>query len=108
MNSQPRTIFEWNVYVCQQPNRRGYIRLLNEFMTIAYTIIHDKPLPKIFPKQKDCLQFNDEESIGGWYLFDDYTKIRVYGADVPPYHLSVFPAMQIFSLEYIRQTLKVD
>ena len=41
-------------------------------------------------------------------MFDDYTEIIVYGADVPPYHLSLFPAMRIFSLEYICQTMKAD
>ena len=77
-------------------------------MSIAYTIIHDNPLPKIFPEQKDWLQFDEEESTGDWYLYDDYTEIRVYGAEVPPYCLPVFPAMRIFHLEFICQTLKAD
>lgn len=77
-------------------------------MSIAYTIIHDKPPPRILPDQKDWLQFDEEDNTGDWYLFDDYTEIRVYGAEVSPYRLPVFPAMRIFALEFIRQTLKVD
>ena len=41
-------------------------------------------------------------------MFDDYTEIRVYGANVPPYRLSLFPAMWAFALEYICQTMKAD
>ena len=41
-------------------------------------------------------------------MFDDYTEIRVYGVDVPPYYLSLFPDMQVFAFEYICQTLKAD
>ena len=53
MNGQPRTVFEWKILVRQQPNGRGYSRFLNKFMTIAYTILHDSPPPRIFPEQKD-------------------------------------------------------
>ena len=54
------------------------------------------------------MQFGDEESTGDWYLFDYYTQIRVYGADVPPYRLPLFPTMWVFTLEYIHQTMKAD
>ena len=108
INSQPRTVFQWNPAVHQLANGVGYSNFLNEFMTIAYTIIHNNPLPRIFPEQRNWLQFSEEESIGDWYLFDDYTEIRVYGAEVSPYRLPVFPAMQIYALEYLRQNLKAN
>lgn len=65
-SAQPRTVFEWNISVRQQPNERGYTRFLNEFMYIAYTIIHDNPPPKIFLEQKDWLQFDEEDRTGDW------------------------------------------
>ena len=66
------------------------------------------PPPRIFPEQKDWLQFDEEDNTGYWYLYDDYTEIMVYGIEEPPYYLLVFPTMRIFSLEFIRQTLKAD
>ena len=32
----------------------------------------------------------------------------MYLVEVPPYRLSVFPAMRVFALEFIRKTLKAD
>ena len=87
---------------------KGYAKFINEFMSIAYAITHDNPPPRIFLEQKDWLQFDEEDCIGDWYLFDDYTEIRVYGAEVPPYRLLVFPSMRVFALKFIRKNLKAD
>lgn len=46
--------------------------------------------------------------MGDWYIFEDYTKIRLYVVEVPPYHLPIFFPMRIFSLESIRHSLNVD
>ena len=69
--------------------------------------MHSSP-PRIFPKQKERLQFNETDCTGDWCLFEDHTEIRVYGAEVPPYHLPVFPSMRIFAHGFIRQVLSAD
>ena len=77
-------------------------------MSIAYTIIHDSSSPRVFPEMKSWLQAGKSQSTGDWFLFDDYTEIRVYGAEFSPYRLPVFPVRQFYALEYIQQALKAD
>ena len=48
-NSQPRPVFDWNFFVRQLPRGEGYVNFVNTFMSIAYTIIHDAPSPRVFP-----------------------------------------------------------
>jgi hypothetical protein len=45
---------------------------------------------------------------GDWYLFQNHTKIRVYGCELAPYKLPKYLPMRIFSLEYIRKVIKSD
>ena len=61
-------------------------------MSITYTIIHDLSPPRVFPEMKNWLQAGKSQSTEDWYLSDNYTEIRVYGAEVAPYLLPVFPA----------------
>lgn len=51
---------------------------------------------------------SDQVQIGDWYLYENYTKIRIFGCKLPPYKLPKFLPMRIFSLEYIRQMINMD
>lgn len=41
-------------------------------------------------------------------MYKDFTKIKLYGCEFPPYHLPVFLPIKILCLEFIRQCLIVD
>lgn len=51
------------------------------------------------------LHLSNQENIGDWYLYQNYTEIRVYGCELAPYKLPKYLPMRIFALEYIRQML---
>jgi hypothetical protein len=46
--------------------------------------------------------------VGDWYIFENYTEIRVYGSELRPFLLPIFLTPRIFALEYIRQRLNSD
>ena len=46
--------------------------------------------------------------MGDWYLYKDYTKIKLYGCELEPYKLPIYLTPRLFSLEFIRQSLNVD
>jgi hypothetical protein len=54
---------------------------------------------------KTKLQFTPENRTRDWFLYRDYTIIRVYGFSEAPYILPTFLTPRIFSLEFIRQRL---
>lgn len=101
INSQLRPIFDWSLATHQLENEVGNSRFLNDFMPIAYNIIHESPPPRFFPELRKWLQYSEAQSTGDWYLFDNYIEIQVYGAEVPPYQLPIFPARRIYALEYL-------
>ena len=49
-----------------------------------------------------------ENQIGDWFLYQDYSVIRIYGYEEQPYRLPTFLTPIIFSLEVLRQRLHSD
>jgi hypothetical protein len=77
-------------------------------MSKAYQIIHDEIPPRIFPECKKLLQLSPDKRVGDWYIFENYTEIKIYGSELQPFLLPVFLNPRIFALEYIRHRLNSD
>ena len=64
--------------------------------------------PRISTEIKRNMYLNDQVKTGDLYLYQNYTKIKVYGCKLAPYNLPKYVPMRIFSLEYIRQMINMD
>ena len=61
-----------------------------------------------FTQSQEFLHLGTSCKFGDWFLFEEYSKIRLYGANVEPYRLPTFVPMRLFTLEFIRQSLNFD
>jgi hypothetical protein len=43
--------------------------------------------PKVSEEIQKVLHLTEQAKIGDWYLYQNYTGIRVYGCEFPPYLL---------------------
>ena len=77
-------------------------------MEEVYKVFFQNKFPRVFPKMKDTLQFAPDRKIGGWFLLEEHTIIRVYGFSHEPYILPTFLTPRVFSLEFIRHNLIVE
>ena len=57
---------------------------------------------------KSMKQSSPEDRIGDWFLYKDFTVLRIYGFTREPYRLSAFLTPRIFALEYMRQRLHAE
>jgi hypothetical protein len=64
--------------------------------------------PRISEEIQKVLHLSDQAKTGDWYLYQNYTEIRVYGCELPPYKLPKYLPMRIFALEYIRKMINSD
>ena len=51
------------------------------------------------------MQSSLEDWVGDWFLYKDYTMLRIYGFTGQPYRLPSFLTPRIFALEFMRQRL---
>jgi hypothetical protein len=67
---------------------------------------HEPPRISVSYQQK--LQLHPSLRIGDWFLFNEFTVIRIYGFELEPYQLPIYIPPRLFSLEYCRQRLMID
>jgi len=63
------------------------------------------PLPRINEEIVKELQFIDQVATRDWYCYQNYTEIRVFGCELPPYKLPKYIPVRIFALQYLKQRL---
>lgn len=72
------------------------------------TILTRNLPPRISPEIKRVLQLSKQTKVGDWYLYQNYTEIRIYGCLRAPYKFPRYLPMRLFSLEYYRQIINAD
>jgi hypothetical protein len=71
-------------------------------------MLSGRPEPRINEEIQRILHLSDLAKTGDWYLYQNHTKIRVYGCELAPYKFPKYLPVRIFSLEYIRQMINSD
>ena len=79
----------------------------NKIMLRIYTLIFDQELPKDTKMMKSHLQIGSEVT-GDWFLYAEYTRIRLYGFTGYPFLLPAFLTDRIFALEFARQKIHTE
>ena len=81
---------------------------VNTIMDEIYKLLFDDVLPRVLEDMRLMLQSSSEDRIGDWFLYKDFTVLRVYGIIGEPYRLPVFLTPRIFALDFMRQRLCVE
>ena len=87
---------------------KGFSQFSNEFASRVYFFIFEANYPRVPQQFENYLHPQTENQIGDWFLYQDYTIIRVYGSEEQPYRLLAFLAPRVFTLEVLRQRLHSD
>ena len=87
------------------PKQIHLIEFANSIMSEIYRMLFDGELPRVFDEMKYLMQSSPEGRVGDWFLYKDYTVLRVYDFTGQPYRLPSFLTPRIFALEFMRQRL---
>lgn len=60
---------------------KGFSHFLNEFSSKAYFLIFEVNYPRVPQQFHNYLHPQTENKIGDWFLYQEYTKIRVYESE---------------------------
>ena len=101
MNKKRQSVVVWTDIVRREQNENGLFDSTSYFMSSAYKVLNGVSPPCFLPKAQEFLHLGANCKFGDWFVFEDYSEIRLYGAGVEPYRLPVFVPMRLFSLEFI-------
>ena len=71
-------------------------------------MLFDEVLPQVLKEMKSMMQSSPEDRVRDWFLYKDFTVLRIYGFTGEPYRLPAFLTPRIFALEYMRQRLHAE
>jgi hypothetical protein len=86
----------------------SFKQFIDQFYHPVVSMLSDRPKPMINDEVQRILHLSDHTKVGDWYLYQNHTKIRVYGCELAPYKFPKYLPVRIFSLEYIRQMINSD
>lgn len=66
------------------------------------------PSHRISPEIKRVLQLSKQTKVGDWYLYQNHTKIKIYGCMLAPYKIQRYLPILLFALEYYRQIINAN
>ena len=58
---------------------QNYCKFMNGLMEEIYIIFFQERFPRVFPEMKETLQLSSSKIIGGWFLSEFETILRLYG-----------------------------
>jgi hypothetical protein len=76
---------EWLPMVRDHVTSEGFLQYVNSFISILDFIIQNEVFVIIIPLVKGSLQLQNNTKVGDWFLFEQFTMIRVYGLEEKPY-----------------------
>ena len=88
MDVEDPTPYQITYVVHKSPFMRNVAKnfscFVNTFAAKVCTFLFKTACPKVTLKLQECLHPPTKDWMGDWFLFENYTVIRVYGFDKPP------------------------
>ena len=72
------------------PKQINMFEFANSIMSEMYKMLFDEDLPRVLDEMKCLMQSSPEDQVGDWFLYRDYTVLRIYGFIGHPYRLPAF------------------
>jgi hypothetical protein len=107
-DGRPQEVTAWTSLLKHNSTEFSFKEFIDQFQHLVVSMLSGRLEPQINDEVQRILHLSDNTKIGDWYLYQDYTDIRVYGWELTPYKMPKYLPARIFSLEYIRQIINSD
>ena len=89
----------WSSIMRKWNREYNYADFNDLFLVHVMNLLNKELTPRINEETKRILQLSESCKTGDWYLYKNYTEIRVYGALLAPHKFPRFVTTRIFALE---------
>ena len=108
VEGNPLSVVFWSSLPRKDGSEFNYKDFIDLFIRPAMSLLCKEEQPRISEEIKRILHLSEHCKLGDWYLYENYTERRIFGATLAPYKLPKFLTIRFFALEYLRQVLNVD
>jgi hypothetical protein len=100
-DGRPQVVTAWTSLLKHNSTNFSFKEFIDQFYHPMVSMLGGRPEPRIKDEVQRILHLSENTKIRDWYLYQDYTKIRVYGCELAQYKLPKYLPVRIFALEYI-------
>lgn len=105
---EQQSVIFWTTMVKKEQNEYSFKQFIDMFVHPVMNLLSGNTEIKISEEIQKKFHLTQQTQTGDWYLYENYTEIRVFGCELPPFKLPKYLPMRIFSLEYIRQMINME
>ncbi len=95
-------MIHWTELVRAGSSNFTFSQFIDSFVHPILQLLNSQAKPIIGEDIKKTFHLSEQTKTRDWYLYQNYTEIRIYGSELAPYKFPEYVSMRIFSLEYIR------
>ena len=81
---EPQSVIFWTTLVMKYRKDFSYKTFVEMFVHPVMSLLSGIEEPRINEDIKRIMQLSDQAKMGDWYLYQNYTEIRVYGYELAP------------------------
>jgi hypothetical protein len=107
-DGRPQAVTAWTSLLKKNSTDFSFKEFIDQFYHPVASMLSGRPEPRINDEVQRILHLSDQTNMGDWYLYQDYTEIKVYRCELALYKLPKYLPVRIFSLEYIRKIINSD
>ena len=101
-------LFLSTIFSSDLPKQINMFEFANSIMSEIYKMLFDEVLPQVLEDMKNMMQSSPEDRVRHWFMYKDFTILRIYGFTREPYRLPTFLTPGVFALEYMIQRMHVE
>jgi hypothetical protein len=107
-DDKPQSVTSWTSLLRRNSTEFNFKQFIEQFYHPVVSMLSGRQEPRINEEFQRILHLSDLAKTGDWYLYQNHTKIRIYGCELAPYKLPKYLPVRIFALEYIRKMINSD
>jgi len=90
-----QAVTSWTSLLRSNSKEFSFKQFIDLFYHLVVNLLSDRPDPRINEEIQIFLHLSDLSKIGDWFLYQNYTEIRVYVCELAPYKLPKFACSDI-------------
>jgi hypothetical protein len=94
-DGKPQATTAWTSFLKHNSTEFNFKEFIDQFYHPVVSMLSGRPEPHINDEVQRILHLSNHTKTGDWYLYQDYTEIRVYGCELAAYKLPKYLPVRI-------------
>jgi hypothetical protein len=91
-------VSKWSSILIAAKTEDGFLQFSNKFLFNTYDLLMGHKRPRMHVSYQQKIQLHPSLRVGDWFVFKEFTVIRIYGIKLGPYQLPIYIPPILFSL----------